>query len=63
MSTHNIGFYEEIAKLSLNYHQIRTIFLLLSKVCMSPVCGVSYQVQHKHGCSDTENGIRLEILI
>ena len=22
MSTHNIGFYEEIAKLTLNYHQI-----------------------------------------
>ena len=22
MSTHNIGFYEEISKISLNYHQI-----------------------------------------
>ena len=28
MSTHNIGFYEEISKISLNY-QIRTLFLLL----------------------------------
>ena len=25
MSTHNIGFYEEISKLSLNYHQISSI--------------------------------------
>ena len=30
MSTHNIGFYEEIAKLSLKYHQICTLFLLLT---------------------------------
>ena len=34
MSTHNIGFYEELSKISLNiiiikYHQIRTLFLLL----------------------------------
>ena len=29
MSTHNIGFYEDLTKLSLNYHQIRTLFLLL----------------------------------
>ena len=30
MSTHNIGFYEEITNLSLNYHQICTLFLLLN---------------------------------
>ena len=30
MSTHNIGFYEDLTKLSLNYHQILTLFLLLS---------------------------------
>ena len=29
MSTQNAGFYEEIAKLSLNYHQIRTLSFLL----------------------------------
>ena len=31
MSTHNIGFYEDLTKLSLNYHQIRTLFFLLLK--------------------------------
>ena len=31
MSTHNIGFYEDSTKfLSLNYHQICTLFLLLT---------------------------------
>ena len=30
MNTHNIGFYENLTKkLSLNYHQIHTLFLLL----------------------------------
>ena len=33
MSTHNIGFYEEISKnyhlIIIKYHQIRTLFLLL----------------------------------
>ena len=29
MSTDNICFYEEIRKISLNYHQIHTLFLLL----------------------------------
>ena len=28
MSTHNIRFYEEISKISLNYHQTRTLSLL-----------------------------------
>ena len=28
MGTHNIGFYEEISKLSLNYHQISSIIIL-----------------------------------
>ena len=30
MSTHNIGFYEEISKLSLNYHQISSNMHLIS---------------------------------
>ena len=29
MSTHNIGFYEEISKIIIKYPQIRTLFLLL----------------------------------
>ena len=32
MSTHNIGFYEDLTKISLKYHQIRTLFLLLGTV-------------------------------
>ena len=35
MSTHNIGFYEDLTKiifeLSSKYHQIRTLFLLLRR--------------------------------
>ena len=30
MSTHNIGFYEEISKISLNYHQISSNTHLIS---------------------------------
>ena len=30
MSTHNIGFYEEISKISLNYHQISSNTYLIS---------------------------------
>ena len=30
MSTHNIGFYEEISKLSLNYHQLSSNMHLIS---------------------------------
>ena len=30
MSTHNIGFYEDLTKLSLNYHQISSITHLIS---------------------------------
>ena len=30
MSTHNIGFYEEISKLSFNYHQISSNMQLIS---------------------------------
>ena len=29
MSTHNIGFYEDLTKIIFEYHQIRTLFLLL----------------------------------
>ena len=30
MSTHSIGFYEEISKIITYYHQNRTLFLLLN---------------------------------
>ena len=30
MSTHNIGFYEDVTKLSFNYYQICTLTLLLT---------------------------------
>ena len=30
MSTHNIGFYEDLTKLSLNYHQISSNTHLIS---------------------------------
>ena len=30
MSTHNIGFYEELTKISLNYHQISSNTHLIS---------------------------------
>ena len=30
MSTHNIGFYEDLTKLSLNYHQIESNTQLIS---------------------------------
>ena len=43
MSTHNIGFYEDLTKLSVNYHQIRTLFLLLSKSGL----------QHRQSTEDT----------
>ena len=37
MSTHNIGFYEEISKnLSLNNHQINTLSLLLKDLTEGP---------------------------
>ena len=45
MSTHNIGFYEEISKIItliiiIKYHQIRTLFLLLvTKVILLAVEG------------------------
>ena len=36
MSTHNIGFYEDLAKLSLNYHQIssNTHFISSADLCL-----------------------------
>ena len=36
MSTYNIGFYEDLTKISFNYHQISTLSLLLV-VCNVPV--------------------------
>ena len=35
MSTHNIGFYEEISKLSLNYHQISSNMHLISSAAVT----------------------------
>ena len=32
MSTHNIGFYEDLTKLSFNYHQISSNMHLISSV-------------------------------
>ena len=41
MSTHNIGFYEEISKLSLNYHQISPNTHLISSAGRVSVNGFS----------------------
>ena len=37
MSTHNIGFYEGLAKVSLNYHQISSNRQLISSAVGSSV--------------------------
>ena len=37
MSTHNIGFYEDLTKLSLNYHQISSNTHLISSAA-GPIC-------------------------
>ena len=34
MSTHNIGFYEDLTKLSLNYHQISSNTHLISSAVL-----------------------------
>ena len=34
MSTHNIGFYEDLTKLSLNYHQISSNTHLISSAAV-----------------------------
>ena len=40
MSTHNIGFYEDLTKLSFNYHQICTLSLFLVYVnVLNIYCG------------------------
>ena len=35
MSTHNIGFYEDLTKLFLNYHQISSNMHLISSAVMA----------------------------
>ena len=63
MSTHNIGFYEDLTKIIFeisNYHQTRTLFLLL-RFTRKHVLGVSNQVLHKPGCRTIEGDKRLEI--
>ena len=37
MSTHNIGFYEDLTKLSLNYHQISSNTPLISTTEILPI--------------------------
>ena len=34
MSTHNIGFYEDLTKISLNYHQISSNMHLISSAAL-----------------------------
>ena len=36
MSTHNIGFYEDVTKISLNYHQISSDTHLISSAGYQP---------------------------
>ena len=38
MSTHNIGFYEDLSKFSLNYHQISLNMHLISSVEILSLC-------------------------
>ena len=38
MSTHNIGFYEDLTKLSLNYHQILSNTHLISSAADHVAC-------------------------
>ena len=38
MRTHNIGFYEDLTKLSLNYHQISSNTHLISSAGLHSVC-------------------------
>ena len=45
MSTHNIDFYEEIAKLSFNYHQISSNTHLISSSDLS-----SFELHYKKTC-------------
>ena len=44
MSTHNIGFYEEISKIITLCHQIRTLFLLL-EICPKGAEGMANSVE------------------
>ena len=38
MSTHNIGFYKDLTKISLNYHQISSNMHLISSAVSSAKC-------------------------
>ena len=38
MSTHNIGFYEDLTKISLNYHQISSNTHLISSTDLPEHC-------------------------
>ena len=52
MSTHNIGFYEDLTKLSLNYHQISSNMHLISSAALTisvTVCHQRMQLIHVPG--------------
>ena len=51
MSTHNIGFYEDLTQLSLNYHQISSNTHLISSADLFHVLGVipEFRVAHSEG--------------
>ena len=46
MSTHNIGFYEDLTKLSLNYHQISSNTHLISSVLLTGMVLIWSLSQH-----------------
>ena len=43
MSTHNMGFYEDLTKISLNYHQIssNTLLIYSAECSRSPLLRIS----------------------
>ena len=66
MSTHNIGFYEDLTtKLSSNTHLISSSAVRpddeMSLIKRKPNFDVSDQVWHKPGCTTAEDGQRLEL--
>ena len=52
MRTHNIGFYEDLTKLSFNYHQISSNMHLISS---SGYCHPNEVYSHFYSCKKNEN--------
>ena len=48
MSTHNIGFYEDLTKIIIKYHQIRTLFLLLKYSVIMITRVISVNITYLH---------------